>query len=482
MTLQQVIKSRWLSTAAVLFILSGCASVGPDYVPPVTSVAPVWNTTLKGGLTASDPASATLTAWWTTFDDPALNAVVNRAIAGNLDLKTAAARIREARARRAVAKAGFFPTLDAMASATRARTSGHSGPGTTTNLYSVGFDANWEVDVFGGVRRSVEAATADLDASREDLNNTLVSLLSEAALNYIEVRTFQSRLAVANANLGSQTESCQLALWRNEAGLSDRLAVEQARYNLESTRAQIPNLTTGREDALNRLAVITGEQPGALHRELERSQPIPMAPAQVVVGIPADLLRRRPDIRRAERELAAQTARVGLATADLYPKLTLSGFLGLESLSTGNLFSAPSKVFSIGSGMVAPIFRAGALRQKVEIQSALQEQALLQYEAAVLTALKEAENALVAYGQELTRREALLQSVQAAKAAADLAQSKFQAGLTDFTAVLEAQRSLFSFQDQLVQSEGSVTSNLVRLYKALGGGWEPSTNDAKRTE
>ncbi len=225
------------------------------------------------------------------------------------------------------------------------------------------------------------------------------------ALNYVEVRTFQARLTVAEANLEAQNETYQLTLWRYQAGLSDELAVQQARYNLENTRSQIPTLRTGLEEAMNRIAVLLGEQPGKVHGDLEKREPIPVPPLEIAVGVPADMLRRRPDVRRAERELAAQTARVGVATADLYPKLTLSGSIGLEALSLSNLSSSGSWTLSGGPRITWAIFKAGAIRQNIEVQSALQEQALIKYEAAVLSALEEVENALVAYAEEQHRRD-----------------------------------------------------------------------------
>jgi len=469
-------RARLLISAGLTAITIGCAAVGPNYKSPATTVSPSWNSKTEGA--GISRTGADLAGWWTVLKDPQLDSLVSRAVAGNLDLKKARSRIRQARAQRIVARSSLFPSLDFSGSASRSRTSEATGTGNTGELYNAGFDAVWEVDIFGGVRRSVEASEADLDASREDWRDTLVTLLSETALNYIEVRTYQTRITVAESSLKAQAETYQLTQWRCDAGLSDRLAVEQARYNLESTRSQIPSLNTGREEAMNRLAVLTGVQPGALHKELEKISSIPAPPASAAIGIPADMLRRRPDVRRAERQFAAQTSRVGVATADLYPKLTLSGSIGLEALSVGNLFSVANGFWSIVAGATAPVFHAGALRQKVEIQSALQEQALLQYEQSVLNALEEVENAIISYAQEQARRDALRESVNAAQQAVAFSEAKYQAGLSDFSAVLDAQRSLFSFNDQLVQSEGTVTSNLVRLYKALGGGWESLNPDA----
>jgi multidrug efflux system outer membrane protein len=466
----------WLFAVLAIFVFTGCATVGPDYVPPDTPVSATWHTELKGGLSGGEMDPQTLAAWWKTLNDPELSSLIDRAVLGNLDMKTALARVREARARRGIAEAGLLPTVDATGSASWSRINRNEGRSTSDDFYAAGFDAGWELDIFGGVRRSVEAAEADLQATQEELRNVLVSLLAEVALNYIDVRTYQVEIAVAEANLEAQSETYQLTQWRYEAGLSDGLAVEQARYSLENTRSLIPALRTGLEEAMNRIAVLLGEQPGKVHPELEKREPIPVTPLNVAVGVPADLLRRRPDVRQAERQLAAQTARIGVATAELYPKFTLSGSIGLEALSLSNLPSG-TLTFSGGPRITWAIFRGGAIRQNIEVQSALQEQALIQYEATLLGALEEVENALVAYAEVQQRRQSLTEATDAAQKALELARYKYEAGLTDFNNVLDAQRSLLSFQEQLAQNEGNVTSNLVRLYKALGGGWTSMAAD-----
>jgi NodT family efflux transporter outer membrane factor (OMF) lipoprotein len=460
----------WLFGVVTIFTIHGCA-VGPDYVPPETPTRQMWHTELRGGLTAEPMDPETLASWWKTLNDPTLSTLIHRAVSHNLGLKNARARVREARARRGVTQADLFPTLDTGGSATWSRGSEETGNGKTRDFYAAGFDAAWELDLFGGRRRSVEAAEADLRASQENLRDVLVSLLGEVALNYVEVRTYQTRLTVAKANLAAQNDTYELTQHRYQAGLSDELAVHQARYNLEQTRSQIPNLRTGLEEAQNRLAVLVGEQPGAVHAELAEGQPIPVTPLKIAVGVPAEAVRRRPDVRQAERDLAAQTARVGAAMADFYPKFTLNGSIGLEALSLAKLFSAQSDTFSLGPRITWPIFDAGSIHQNIEVQSALQEQALIQYEAAVLSSLEEVENALVAYAEEQSRRNTLRKGAEAAQQAVVLSQYKYEAGLMDFGDVLDAQRSLLSFQDQLAQSEGAVTSNLIALYKALGGGW-----------
>ena len=456
----------------MIFLIAGCITVGPDYVRPNKQTPATWHTPLENGLVSGQADNKALSTWWTTLNDPTLNDLVNRALANNLDLKKARASIREARAKRGVAVADLFPGFDATGSATRSRTSGNTGSVNTTTLYKAGFDATWELDVFGGTRRSIEAATADLQSSQEEQRDVLVSLLGEVVLNYIDVRTYQERLAVAEANLEAQKETLQIVIWRNQAGLNDELGVEQARYNHESTRSQIPALRTGLEEAMNRIAVLLGEQPGMIHKELEKPGSIPDIPTKVTVGIPADMIRRRPDIRKAERDLAAQTARVGEATADLYPKFTLSGTIVLEALSSQKFFSSDNEARSGVAAVTWPIFHGGSIRKKIEIQSALQEKAAINYEATLLNAFEEVENVLVAYAEEQNKRDALRGAEKAARNALELARYKYESGMIDFTIVLEAQRSLLSFQDQLTQSNGTVVSNLIKLYKALGGGWE----------
>jgi NodT family efflux transporter outer membrane factor (OMF) lipoprotein len=460
-----------IAVAFLLFAFAGCAAVGPDYVPPDTSLPKVWRTQLKGGVLVEDLDTQALASWWSTLDDPVLTSLIERAVAGNLDLKDARARVREARARRGIHEADRFPAIDASGSGTLSRGSAETGSGSERKLYAAGFDATWELDVFGGKRRAVEAAQAELQASEEDLRDVLVSLLAEVALNYVEVRSFQARLSVANANLDAQEETYNITKWRLQAGLTTQLDVEQARYNLEQTRSQIPGLRTGLERAKNRLVVLLGQHPGSLEVVLAEHKAIPPVPLEVAVGVPADVLRRRPDVRRAERRLAAQTALVGVATADLYPRFSLLGSIGFEALSLDNLFSAGGRTHGIGPTVAWPVFDAGSVRSNIEVQSALQEQALFQYEAAVLAALEEVENTLVAYAEEQHRGRSLRMATQAAQHAVDIAQSQYLSGLIDFTDVLDAQRSLFGLQDQLTMSEAEVTSNLIRLYKVLAGGW-----------
>ncbi len=430
-----------------------------------------WQAPMDRGLNAGSSDKEVLAKWWMLLKDPLLDSFIQQAIAENLDLEQARARLLEARARRDISSAGLFPTLDANGSVTKSRTSGNRGSSTKSTNYATGFDAGWELDLFGRTRRSVEAAEAELEASREDLRDVLVSLLSEVALNYIDVRTYQTRLRIAQDNLAAQQESFNLIEARYRSGLTDELALQQARYLVAGTRAQIPTLRTGVANAENSLTVLLGRPPGSLSGELRKRVLLPALPASVVIGIPAETLRRRPDIRRAERLLAAQTAQIGVATAERYPSFRFNGSIGLEALSAGSLFKSGSGNYSFGPSFSWTIFDAGAIAANIRLQSSLQQEALANYKATVLSALQEVENALVAYAQEQERYQALQDSADAAEQAASLAEIQYQAGLTNFTEVLDARRSLLSFQDDLAQSAATMTGNLIRLYKALGGGW-----------
>lgn len=448
-------------------ILPGCAAVGPDYTPPQMSVPDTWS---KDDQAAEAPSPA---QWWQGLNDPVLADLIQRAVEENRDLQTARSRVRQVRFEGQQTAAARWPSVDAAAAARRSETRGERGAGAVSDLYTAGFDAAWELDLFGGVRRSVEAARADLDAADEDLGDVLVSLLAEVAVNYATYRTYQSRLAVAEKNVAAQAETWRLLHALLEAGSGDALAVSQARYNLESSRAKVPDLNTGLAGAANRLAVLTGQPAGTLSEMLGGNRALPDVPADLAVGVPADVIRQRPDIRRAERELAAETARVGVAEAARYPALTLGGTIGVEALSPGGLFSGETRSWSLGTSFTWPIFDGGALRSAVDAQDERRQQARLAYESTVLTALEDVENALVAYRGEQQKLTWLQGAAEAARTAAALAEHLYTTGMTGFSDVLDAQRSLLAFEDQLAESRGAVWSDLVRLYKALGGGWAP---------
>lgn len=469
--------------AGLALLVSGCM-VGPNYRQPDVPVPSAWKEAQEGGV---DTRSAELTRWWTAFNDSLLNSLVQRAVQSNLDLRLAEARIREARAFRAVTAAGAWPTVDVSGSYAHIRNSENalslpsqggvpsptlSGGDLEHHLFKTGFDASWEIDLFGGVRRSVEAAEANIDASVEDRRAALMTLLGDVAKNYIDLRSFQRRLTVARANLKAQQEILDLTTVRFQVGLASDLDVARAEAQVNTTAAQIPVLESFLKQAAHRLAVLLGSEPGALAAELSTEAPIPALPPEVLVGLPSELLRRRPDIRRAERQLAAATAQIGAATADLFPKFSLTGAAGLQSFSASDWFSSGSRFWSVGPTIRWPIFDAGRIRANIEVRNAQQEQALRQYEKAILTALEEVENSLVNYAKEQARYRSLTGAVSANRRAVEMANELYLSGLQDFLNVLDAHRSLFTAENDLAQSEATMASNLVALYKALGGGWE----------
>ncbi len=460
--------------------MTACA-VGPDYRAPQLPAIDEWHAAPAPGMQAADASEATLASWWKVLNDPTLDQLIERAVKENKSVEQAIARVRESRARRNIATAGFLPSIGGSGSAreTERRRDGSVvddfQPGdsfvTRGKSYGVGIDAGWELDLFGGDRRALEAASANLGATEADLRDVLITLLGDVAVNYVNVRTAQARLSFAERNLESQRELLDITQWRAEAGLATVLDVEQARASYAQTQAQIPSLQTTLEAALNRVAVLTGREPGALHELLSERRAIPIAPRDVVTSVPAEVLRRRPDLRSAERRLAAQTAQVGVATAALYPSLSLNGSFGLTSPNASSLFSTGTETTGFGLSVNIPIFRGGALRQQVAAQNALVDQAFAAYESTVLTILEEVENALTQWANEQRRYEALVQAAEAARLARDLALVQYNAGLVDFQTVLTADRQLISTEDSLAVSSGELTSNLIRLYKAFGGGW-----------
>ncbi|MCX7627000.1 MAG: efflux transporter outer membrane subunit [Methylophilaceae bacterium] len=451
----------------VLTLLAGCSLVGPDYVQPELRVPDQWVHSAAYSTESQD-----LSRWWERLDDPVLTSLIERAIHNSPDIRSALAKLREARARRSLAGGNRFPTVDARFSASRSRNgSGPSGY-TTSHLYDAGFDAAWEPDVFGRLGRALEAAEAGAEASRADLQAAQVSLAAEVALNYVELRSYQQRLAIARDNLAIQSETLQITDWRAQAGLATALEVEQARSNRAQTEASLPVLDTSLAEAENRLAVLTGQAPGALHDLLETAAPLPTVPEQVAIGIPADTLRQRPDVRAAERRLAAETARIGQETAALYPAFALNGSFGWKAISLGALGGAGSVASTLAGSVLQNVFDAGRIRSRIAIQNAVQQQALAAYEKTVLTALEEVENALAAYAGSRERQAALRQAVQSARNAAQLARQRFESGLVDFQKVLDTERTRLASEDALATAEAEGLTALIRLYKALGGGWQ----------
>ncbi len=449
--------------------IAGCTAVGPDYEPPTIEMAEKWANQAEPLARQTEE----LARWWETLDDPQLSALIEDALQNNLDLRKAGSIVRQARLQRIVTKSSLYPQVDADGSARKSYTRPDDGHGNETDSFSAGFDASWEIDLFGGTRRSVEAGQADYEASLEALRDVRVSLLAEVALTYIEIRTYQERLRVAQKNIDLQVETLDLLKALDEAGNGDALAIVQSSYNLESTKSSVPDIRTGLEESINSLAILTGKAPGTLQKQLGTQKPLPRVTVELAVGVPADLLRRRPDIRQAERELAAQTARIGEAQAELYPRLSLSGSIGIEAISADRLVASPTRSWSIGPSISWPIFRAGSLRNQVKIENEKMEQTFISYQTAILDATEEVENALVAYVNEQQKRLHLEEGLKAARLAKELSEHLYATGMTDFSDVLDAQRSLLNFEDDLSQSDGTVISDLIRLYKALGGGWSP---------
>ena len=453
--------------------------VGPDYAPPAADVPAAWNRLEDGGSATGSAAPGDLSRWWRVLDDQLLSRLIDEALEASPDLRHARAILREARARRTVAAAGQFPEVTAAASARRGTSSEEAGSGDTSDLFSAGLDAGWEIDVFGGVRRDIEAADADLQASEANLHDTRVSLAAEVALNYVEVRGLQQRLSIARTNLASQSETLQLTEWRAQAGLVSSQDVEQARSNREQTRAQIPSLETSLAEAEHRLDILLGKTPGTLHARLAAEGNQPAMPARIAVGIPADTLRQRPDIRSAERQLAAETARVGVAEAARYPSFSLSGSIGLEALTAEALAGSSAATSSLLAGITAPVFDAGRLKSQVEIRDAIRDQAEIAYQQAVLAALQEVENALVALARTAEREQALAGAAEAAGNAAQMARQQYSAGLIDFQAVLDTERTELSVTDSLASTRTDGMLALISLYKALGGGWSSQSESSQ---
>lgn len=448
-----------------LATLTGC-TVGPNYQPPKAQVPSAWSQPSSAPAGAS--ADEILVHWWTAFNDPTLTTLVERAVQSNLTVKQAEARIRQARAARGVARAGFWPTVDATGTESFSRSPGTGG---SSRLLEAGLDASWELDIFGGTRRNVEAATADLAAAVEDHRDALVTLAGEVALNYVELRGLQQRIAIAQKNLEAQQHTAKVTKERFEGGFVGALDVANANAQVATTASQIPVLEILARQTIYNLGVLLGAEPSALVAELSETGGIPAAAPDVPLGVPSDLLRRRPDIRRAEVQIHAATARIGVATADLFPRLTVTGAAGFQGSQFDSWLQWTSRFASVGPSVDWQIFNAGKVTNNIEVQKALTEQAVLTYRQSVLTALQDVENALIASTKEQEHRKALADAVEANRKAVDLSMQLYIQGLGDFLNVLDAQRSLYSSEDALVQSTQTMSIDLVALYKALGGGW-----------
>lgn len=523
---------RFALLASMGLLFSSCRT-GPDYQPPANRMPEQWDSPLEGGEKAE---AAQLAEWWKGFGDPILDSLVTRAMEANFDLRIAGARIREARAGMQMTQSNLWPQLDASGSYRRSQSqksdaakgygsaalslspagaaitttrvnpdgstisvgpdftgggnsrvtyipgSGQPAQDRQHDLFQAGFDASWELDLFGGTRRAVEAAKADIEAAEENRRDVQVTLVAELARNYFSLRSVQSSLDITNNNIRIQRETLELARARFQAGLTSELDVKTAEAQLASTASAVPVFETAVDQHIHRIGGLLGGEPGALRDELSPVAELPKAPPEVPVGLPSELVRRRPDIRRAERELAAATARIGVAAADLFPKFSLTGSFTGQSTEFGGITRGANNLWSIGPGIRWPIFDAGRIRANINVQNARQEQALAVYEKTVMGTLEEVENALVAYAKEQNRFVSVSEAVEANRRALEIANELYSKGLVSFLSVLDAERSLYAAEDQCVQSKAAILTDLVSLYKALGGGWsEPESSPSPRS-
>jgi NodT family efflux transporter outer membrane factor (OMF) lipoprotein len=482
------VRNRRLATLFfAALIAEGCTSlpawlhngfkVGPNYRQPPAAVSPAW-------IDAADPRIAQKPAgggaWWGVFQDPVLNSLIETAYRQNLDLQTAATRVLQAQGQRNIAAGNLFPqTQNALADYLHAQIGKnlHVFPNpqatlpTTLNIWATGFNASWELDFWGRLRRNIEAADGELAASIESYRDALVTLFGDVATSYVQIRTFQERIAYARRNVAIQQGSLRLAEARLRDGKATSLDVKQARSSLAQTESSIPPLVIGLRQANDRLCVLLGLSPQDLTPCLSEA-PIPAAPPEVAVGIPAELLQRRADVRRALSEVAAQVARIGAAEADFYPQIGVSGFLGYAADDIRLLFAEKSFLGVILPSVQWKILNYGRILNKVRTQDARWQEKVLQYQQTVLMAGREVEDALVAFIQYQLQAQSLEESVKEADDSVQLVQAQYQGGLVDFNRVFTSQSQLVIQQDQLAQARGNIASSLIGVYRTLGGGWQ----------
>lgn len=489
-------------TILACLVMTGC-TVGPNFERPQTPTPEVFNRT-QAAQASSQPVQAQLDSdWWSLFNDPVLNDLEKQLAGANLDVAAASARLRESRAERRVAGAAEYPTLDGAASYNRERgsengilsllgvtptqsqaqsASGNSPTGVAPlpgskgspayNLYQFGFDASWELDIWGRVRRSVEAASAQSEASYEDRNAVLLSARAELARDYIELRDTQALLQIAKQNLGIANDALKLTQVRAHEGVTTDLDVANASAQVENIESLIPTLESRCETTINAIGLLLGAEPGALRQTLDEPHDVPVLPAQVPIGFPSELVQRRPDIRRAEADLHAATASIGVAKADFYPRIMLNGSAGFQSLQLSSLASWASGQFAVGPSITLPLFEGGRLKGTLQLREAQQQEAAVVYRKTVLAAWQEVDDALVTYDAEQRRRDRLAEAVSMNERALSVAQQRYKAGALDYLDVLNVQKQLLEAQSNLEQSKATAATNLVTLCKALGGGWE----------
>lgn len=471
---KEVLFCKWqisILVGGLFLLLSGCTAFKPHRLEPVAIEVPTAWSSIS---TVATNSTTSLAAWWLRFDDPLLADLVQQSLQANTSVNSAKAALLEARALRDVAAATLWPTLGSSASAQRSK----SGSAAASNRFTAGLDASWELDFFGANRSALAASEATAQAGLASLGDIQVTIAAEVAIDYIALRNAQARLAIANNNLSSQLETLQITQWRTQAGLVAALDSEQARVSAEQTRALIPPLQTSIAQISHALAVLTGQPPAALLAQLVVIRPLPQAGYDLALSLPAETLRQRPDVRAAEHRVSAELARLAQADAARLPNFTLNGSLGLSALALGSLTSGTSVVSSLLANVAMPLFDAGSRRARVRAQEAVLEQTRFAYQAAVLTALQEVEDSLVALRGDRERLSRLKLAAEAAGNAALMARQRYDSGLVDFQTVLETQRSLLNTQDGVASANADVSADHVRLYKALGGGWLPDSSTA----
>lgn len=464
----------------ILLMVSGC-TVGPDYTPPALETPKEFNAHLPAD-DRPDPAAPLPASWWTLLGDEALTGLIRKAAQANLDIRIAQARLQESRAAGRVAKAGYSPTIGTYGAASVQRQSENSPsfpklpapfPGTDpeSDLYRAGFDTAWEIDLFGHVTRSVEAADARLAVAQAGRDDVVRVVLAEVALNYVELRGLQKRKAVLERNIRVQKDTLAFTRNRLDAGLGSELEVSQARAQMLSTKAALPGIEAGLRLRLFQITTLLGAHPGQSLQGLLAYQELPQVPDQFFADIPSEVLRRRPDIKAAEKVLAAETADIGVATADLFPRISLLGGFGWESGASSSLLDTASRTWRLGPSIQWPLFRGGRIRANIDVQTAQAEAALARYEKAVLGVFQEVSTALADHSHERQTARSLKAAIAQSRKSVELSTALYQQGLSDILTVLNTEALLLRVEDEYALSQTREWTSLIRLYKALGGGW-----------
>jgi NodT family efflux transporter outer membrane factor (OMF) lipoprotein len=455
-------------------LLGGCTPKKSSYKPPVApqlAQADNWKTTPAGGEVSKPADDETLSHWWSVFGDSELTSLEERALKANLDLRTAQIAITQARANRETAVGSLLPSVSGSMSAGGSRSSSRDG-GSAGHSNSAGLTASWEPDFFNGLHDNVASSDASIERAQENLRNTMVTLTAELAIDYVNLRSYQAQLDVSKSNLIKFRKTYEMTVIKRESGLASEVDVQSFRETISSTEAEIPSLETSIQKTRNAIAVLLNERPGALDAELTEVKPVPVVPAEVAVGIPGDMIRRRPDVRAAERQYAAQWYQVGAAKANLYPTFAISGAFSSTASNLLNLFTPASIGSSVMGSVQQTLLNRKALKAQLHIQNATLDQYEVTYQSTVLTAIQDVEDALQAFSAEQVRQKSLVEAADAAVQAADMSRSLYATGQKDFLTVLDSERSELSAQNSVVQSNANISEDLIRLYKAMGGGWK----------